>query len=300
MATATIIITAKNAAKAAFDNVGKQAEGVSKKLAKWTGILRNLFVGGIFAKMFADFYKTNSYAKELEASGGRVKAAWRDVAEDVSDGFAELVLWLEPAMKKIADIMQKVVDGIALAAGTAGAFIAGGGKDSMQIARETMAKAEADRDARRAAGGAAGNGSADQAAKEEAKSAYDWHLFYAKKLIKEREDLENEASEMRKRLFDKDLRREDKERERQQKSEERRYQRLVEKMNKGSVSSKEIDAVRVLEQSKKEASYIAGLAKEQIEKATKSNQATDLLKEISDASSETNTLLRKNLYPAEA
>jgi hypothetical protein len=149
VASFDIVIRATNATKAAFNEVGAQANALNKTLQKAGNLFRGLFVAGVVAKFAKELLEASTYGKELEEAGERVKSAWSGVTQKVGDGFAEMVMALEPIISKVGNFFSGVIDGLQKgAAYVVGLVTTGSHKKASKIANETVADLKKERQAR--------------------------------------------------------------------------------------------------------------------------------------------------------
>lgn len=137
MANATIIITAKNQAKAAFDQVGKQTEKIAQKMMKWDGIFRALLVAGPIAKMGMALFRAGTHTEELGRKAAELREKFKDAAEPLADGLQKALLAAIPIAERLAASLKKVGAEIAYNAAWWGARLSGS-KNPAEEARQTL------------------------------------------------------------------------------------------------------------------------------------------------------------------
>jgi hypothetical protein len=149
MAAVNIVIKAINSTKAAFQEVGRQADTLNKRMAKIGQVFKGLFIGGVAIRFGKSLLQASTYGKELEESGARVKAAWRGVSSEVGDAFARIVLSLEKPIKAVGEFLDSVIKRAQWgAAFITGLVTTGSSEKARQIADEVVADLEREKAAR--------------------------------------------------------------------------------------------------------------------------------------------------------
>jgi len=152
MAAVNIIIKAVNSTKGAFNEVGRQAADLNKKLSAMSRIFKGLFVAGIAAKFGKSLLEASSYSLELEQSAGRIKKAWQPIGEEIGDAFARIVLSLERPINAVGGFFESVINNAQKAAAfLTGLAVTRSFAEAKRIAEETVAELEAEQKTRREA-----------------------------------------------------------------------------------------------------------------------------------------------------
>jgi hypothetical protein len=158
MAAVNIVIKAINSTKAAFQEVGRQADTLNKRMAKIGQVFKGLFIGGVAIRFGKSLLQASTYGKELEESGTRVKEAWSGVTTEIGDAFARIVLALEGPIKRVGGFLDTVIKRAQWgAAYITGLVTTGSSEKARKIADEVIADLEAEKKAREDATDAATN-----------------------------------------------------------------------------------------------------------------------------------------------
>jgi hypothetical protein len=158
MAAVNIVIKAINSTKAAFQEVGRQADTLNKRMAKIGQVFKGLFIGGVAVRFGKSLLQASTYGKELEESGARVKEAWNGVTTEIGDAFARIVLALEGPIKRVGGFLDTVIKRAQWgAAYITGLVTTGSSEKARKIADEVIADLEAEKKAREDATDAATN-----------------------------------------------------------------------------------------------------------------------------------------------
>jgi hypothetical protein len=101
MATVNITIKAMNATKAAFNEVGKQASDLNKRLQKVGSVFKGLFVAGLAAKMVQQLAGMSTNSDKLSERIEKIKKAWSGVAQILGNAVVGALGLITPIIEGI-------------------------------------------------------------------------------------------------------------------------------------------------------------------------------------------------------
>jgi hypothetical protein len=191
MSAISIVINAVNNAKAAFTSVGNQVVELNKKLNKAAGVMKSLFAVGIAARFVKGLVDASSQSEKLEGIVGRIKSTFGSAATTIGDGLVDILGILEPLIVAAGNAINKVIDGVKLAAGIVGALFEGKGiGEAIDIAQTSLAAEKAEQQVRIAA-----QKTADEKQKLQEETASN-AIKEEQRVAKEREKLAQEIAKL--------------------------------------------------------------------------------------------------------
>lgn len=114
MSAINIVIRAINSTKAAFQQVGKQAEDLNRRMRRIAGVMRGLFAAGIIATFVRKLFQAGTETDAVRKATERLKGSWESVISTIGDGLQKAFIAIEPLLSRIGkawdDWLKKVTE----------------------------------------------------------------------------------------------------------------------------------------------------------------------------------------------
>lgn len=187
----SIVISAINKSKAAFNEVVDQLDKTKNRIDKFSNAFRGLFVAGMFAGFVKGLVDATTETEKLQGAVAKIKDGFRPVAQTIADGLVSILDAMAKPIAAVGQFINKIIEGVQYASAYTAALIeTKSHSEAKAIAETTVAQLASEREARAAA---------QQTAKEKeqlAKEVADAQIKEAERVAKERERLENEISKL--------------------------------------------------------------------------------------------------------
>lgn len=200
----SIVISAINKSKAAFNEVVDQLDKTKNRIDKFSNAFRGLFVAGMFAGFVKGLVGATTETEKLQNSVSKIKDAFRPVTQTVADGLVSIIQAMEKPLATVANFLNKLVEGVQYASAYTAALIeTKSHAEAKAIAETTVAQMAAERDARAAAQATAEERQklAEETAQKEIKEA--------ERIAKEKEEIAKELAKLEEDLTRKRTKREE-------------------------------------------------------------------------------------------
>jgi hypothetical protein len=200
----SIVISAINKSKAAFNEVVDQLDKTKNRIDKFSNAFKGIFVAGMFAGFVKGLVGATTETEKLQGSVAKIKDAFRPALQTVADGIVNIVVLMEKPIAAFARFINNVVEGVQYASAYTAALIESKShSEAKAIAETTVAQMSAERNARAEAMATA------EEREKLAKETADAEIKEAQRVAKEKEELQKELTKLDEELTRKKIKREE-------------------------------------------------------------------------------------------